>query len=223
MSVKASALVWDCGRFEGSKLLVLLALADHADHDGGNIFPALKTVARKVRLSARQVRTILRALEADGAICATARRAGGRGLTTLYQIDMERLTAWRVAAEKGEADRLSDATGKAEKEEADRLHSDSNGAKKEEADFLLCEDAEAPGAKGGSPARERRKPGARKAEAAASAEPDNVNNRRARAREDAAAPLADGAGDAAASELRVQGALRERRRKRLERQREATP
>ena len=44
MSVKAMSWVWDQDIPREQKF-VLLAYADHADHDGGNIYPAVDTIA----------------------------------------------------------------------------------------------------------------------------------------------------------------------------------
>lgn len=59
MSVKVSSAVWESSRHKGSALLVLLAIADYAHPDGSNAFPSLVTLARKTRLSPRQVRRII--------------------------------------------------------------------------------------------------------------------------------------------------------------------
>ncbi len=48
--------------------LVLLVLADYADSEGLNAFPAVATIATEARLSERQTRYCLRALEQSGAI-----------------------------------------------------------------------------------------------------------------------------------------------------------
>lgn len=48
--------------------LVLLVLADKADHDGTKTYPAVETIAREARMSERGVRYALRALEKEGRI-----------------------------------------------------------------------------------------------------------------------------------------------------------
>jgi DNA-binding transcriptional ArsR family regulator len=45
---------------------VLIAMADHADHDGGNIYPGIETIAQKTGLSERTVRRHVKALINDG-------------------------------------------------------------------------------------------------------------------------------------------------------------
>ncbi len=66
MSVKAMSLVWDfpCPmtvngvEFKPSHKFCLLAYADHADHNGKNIFPAVGTVAKKTGLDERTVQRL---------------------------------------------------------------------------------------------------------------------------------------------------------------------
>lgn len=54
--------VWDRSAAKGSSLLVLLAIADFASDDGGSAFPSIPTLARKVRMSDRQVQRIVAGL-----------------------------------------------------------------------------------------------------------------------------------------------------------------
>lgn len=74
MSVKAMALVWDleCPKdygeviFKPSHKYTLVAYADHADHQGKNIWPAVATVAKKTGLDERTVQRLTGDLEAIG-------------------------------------------------------------------------------------------------------------------------------------------------------------
>lgn len=76
MSVKAQALVWDleCPKeynglmFKPSHKFVLIAYADHADHHGKNIYPAVPTIARKTGLDDRSVQRLTHDLESMGLI-----------------------------------------------------------------------------------------------------------------------------------------------------------
>lgn len=54
MSVKIMGLVWDCDLPKEQKY-VLLAYADHADHDGRNIYPSYGRVAWKTGYSRRSI------------------------------------------------------------------------------------------------------------------------------------------------------------------------
>jgi DNA-binding transcriptional ArsR family regulator len=65
MSVKIMGLVWDTPLNSTAKL-VMLALADHADHEGRNAYPSLALLARKTGLAQRTVRITLRSLENSG-------------------------------------------------------------------------------------------------------------------------------------------------------------
>jgi len=85
MSAKILGKVWDLD-LPHNKLLVLLALADHADHEGGSIRPSLGLVAWKTGYSEQQCRRIMRALEKDGILVATKRAVGK---VTHYRIRIE--------------------------------------------------------------------------------------------------------------------------------------
>jgi hypothetical protein len=62
MSVKIMGMVWDLD-VEPNKKLILLAYADHADHEGRSIYPAVATIAKKTGYSERSVQQISRQLE----------------------------------------------------------------------------------------------------------------------------------------------------------------
>ena len=62
MSVKAISAVWDYSAASGNALLLLLAIADSADHDGTNAWPSVATLAKKTRLSDRTVQRRVRDL-----------------------------------------------------------------------------------------------------------------------------------------------------------------
>jgi len=74
MSVKAQSLVWDlpCPHkfndigFRPSHKYILVAYADHADHQGKNIWPAVPTIARKTGFEDRSVQRLTRDLEQMG-------------------------------------------------------------------------------------------------------------------------------------------------------------
>lgn len=85
MSVKIMGQVWDL-QLTAPKLLVMLALSDHADHNGNNVFPSVELVAWKTCYSESQTRRIMKQLENDGLLEAKRRP----GKTTLYSIHLER-------------------------------------------------------------------------------------------------------------------------------------
>lgn len=64
MSGKISGGVWDLD-LPQNKMLVLLAMADHADHEGNKVFPSMGLIAWKTGYSVRQVQRIVHELEND--------------------------------------------------------------------------------------------------------------------------------------------------------------
>lgn len=74
MSVKAMGMVWDldCPKtyngieFRPSHKFTLLAYADHADHYGKNIFPAVSTISKKTGLDERTTQRLTRDLTTMG-------------------------------------------------------------------------------------------------------------------------------------------------------------
>lgn len=109
MSVRAMARVWGLDLDKPEKFL-LLAMADHADDDGGDIFPSVGRLAWKTGDSSRNVRRLLRRLEQRGVLIVEAPGGGrskrtGLGFTTRYRIDFTK------------ADNLSPYTPRAERRE----------------------------------------------------------------------------------------------------------
>jgi hypothetical protein len=83
MSIELSSAVWKHSRQKSGTLLVLLALADYANSE--NIaWPAVSTLARKVRMSKRNVQRCLRALENAGEL--EIRLNEGRKGSNIYRI-----------------------------------------------------------------------------------------------------------------------------------------
>jgi hypothetical protein len=76
--------VWDLD-LPHAEAWVLMALADHADHDGANAFPGQDLLAYKTGYSPRQVRRILDALEKKRIIVSEG-GGRGRGLTRRYRL-----------------------------------------------------------------------------------------------------------------------------------------
>lgn len=84
MSVKVMGRVWELD-LPANEKFVLLALADHADHDGNNVFPGLELIAFKTGYTTQQVRRIERKLETRKILIAVSRKPGKR---IEYRIDM---------------------------------------------------------------------------------------------------------------------------------------
>jgi hypothetical protein len=83
MSIAVMSRVWANSQSKGGDLLVLLAIADFA-HDNGVAFPSVPTLAKKSRLTARQVSTILKRLQDRGELSVQTNK-GPHG-TNLYRV-----------------------------------------------------------------------------------------------------------------------------------------
>lgn len=84
MSIHCLNRVWNESTVGGSELLVLLAIADHAHDDGSGAWPSKRTIARKAKISERQVTRIIQQLEDKGEL-AVERAAGPYG-TNAYTV-----------------------------------------------------------------------------------------------------------------------------------------
>ncbi len=87
MSVKAMTWVWDNSPTAGTERLVLLAIADTADDNGGNAWPSIPTLARKTRLDVRTVQRVIRRLV--GADQLRVDTAAGRAGTNVYTLVLD--------------------------------------------------------------------------------------------------------------------------------------
>ena len=75
LSFQATSWVIEHSRHKSNAFVVLMMIAHHADHDGCNSWPSLRTLAKEARISEREVRYTLRQLEISGEL-ATIRRPG---------------------------------------------------------------------------------------------------------------------------------------------------
>jgi hypothetical protein len=89
------AKVWEFSRHAGSELLMLLAIADFSD-DEGRAYPAVSTLARKARMSPRNVNHILTALRASGELEVKANE-GPHG-TNRYRIRLDGISPLKPAS-----------------------------------------------------------------------------------------------------------------------------
>lgn len=96
MSGKATGRVWDMPLRQILKF-VLLAYADHADHEGNNVFPSIALIAKKTGYSPRQVQRLTRQLEDIG--CLVDDGSGPKGQRK-----------WRLGDPKGGDKALSGVT-----------------------------------------------------------------------------------------------------------------
>jgi len=91
MSVRQSELAWQLD-LSSNRKFVLLELADHADPDGGHVFPSQGFIAMRTGYSTRQIRRILHELEDLGLIEPVAHGKGGRGMATEYHLHLDAST-----------------------------------------------------------------------------------------------------------------------------------
>jgi hypothetical protein len=86
MSIRIMAQVWDIEGvdLDGSKLLLLLALADYAN-DNGVCWPSIPTLAKRARVGERQCMRLLQWLVDNGYI-KVVERGTSRGVTNLYHV-----------------------------------------------------------------------------------------------------------------------------------------
>ncbi len=93
MSIRDLDRVWKYSRQRGSKFLLLLAIADYTNQKG-NAFPAVKTLAKKMRLSDRQVSRLISSL-ADTKELKVLKKRGPHG-TNIYRINLWKNKAKRL-------------------------------------------------------------------------------------------------------------------------------
>lgn len=83
MSVYVFSKVWRISKQKGNPFLLLLALADIAD-ETGRAGASIEFLARKLRISERQVYRLISRLAADGEL--KVQKGGGRGKTNIYRV-----------------------------------------------------------------------------------------------------------------------------------------
>lgn len=99
--------------------LILLALSDFANDDGGACWPSQETLAWKASISTRNLRTNITALESDGWLDIVV-PGNGRGRSTVYQ-----LHAGRIRYEAAKADDARKADRDVEKADPDDTKGDA--------------------------------------------------------------------------------------------------
>ncbi len=83
MSMEIMTRVWECSKQKGTPLLLMLAIADNANHDGV-AFPGVAYLARKTRMSERQVQRVLQDLDKSGELAVVW--SAGRKNTNVYYV-----------------------------------------------------------------------------------------------------------------------------------------
>lgn len=83
MSMEIMTRVWECSKQKGTPLLLMLAIADNANHEGV-AFPGVPYLARKTRMSERQVQRVLQTLDDSGELAVVW--SAGRKNTNIYYV-----------------------------------------------------------------------------------------------------------------------------------------
>lgn len=98
------AAVWEFAQAKGGERLVLLAVADHAKHDGTGAWPSINTLCDMTKFSERNVRYCLRKLEDAGEL-EIGIGTGPRGCN-MYRVI---LRGWNPLLEEDQGQRLPPA------------------------------------------------------------------------------------------------------------------
>ena len=110
MSIEVMTCVWKHAPVQSDELLILLALADFADDDGG-CWPAVETLADRARMTPRNVQRCLRGLAERGLI-SILEKAGPKGVNR-YVVRPDEIRAQskaRIDGESAGGDNLSGVT-----------------------------------------------------------------------------------------------------------------
>jgi len=109
MSIRLMSLVWEITWPTQSQLLVALKLADHANDDGSNVYPAKASIARLAQCSESTVQNALRAFRDCGLLSVIRQGGNGPKDPTVYAINIHLLTLLANAKTilQGGADRIS--------------------------------------------------------------------------------------------------------------------
>ena len=98
-------------RYAGADLLVLLAIALHADHDGGSAYPGNNRIAALVGCNLSTVHRVCRRLQGDGVLRKIA-ESRGRGHATYWKVNRDALRKGpRPPAERGSTKSMRPAKG----------------------------------------------------------------------------------------------------------------
>ena len=111
MSVRLMGEVWGLD-VNHARLLILLALADHADDRGRNIYPSLSLVAWKTGYSKRRVRAIVSELREQGILIQVTPSRWHRA--THYRLNLDPLPRKSPLKREEEISPLSDRGRKSE-------------------------------------------------------------------------------------------------------------
>jgi hypothetical protein len=103
MSVKVMGWIWDMELPQDEKLIAL-AYADHAHHDGTNVFPAVIHIAKKTGYSKRSVQRITRKLEHRGLLIDDGQSPSGTRQWRMPVPQNMGVTTWHPPTSEAEGD-----------------------------------------------------------------------------------------------------------------------
>ncbi len=108
MSLRCLTWVFHESPAEGFDRLVLLAIADEADDEGGNAFPSQRRLARKAKVGLGSVPAIIRRLEDAGMLRVERPEKPAPGRVNHYQILLPNRSAPEQSAEQFQAENRSE-------------------------------------------------------------------------------------------------------------------
>lgn len=88
MSHKVTTLIWDYYPNGGGEFLTALCLADHADPEGGSIYPSVSRISTKTQQAERTVQYHMQAMRQSGWLIKVT-EGGGAGNPNEYRIPIE--------------------------------------------------------------------------------------------------------------------------------------
>lgn len=91
MSIEVSSFVWKFSKQSGSRLLLLVALADYTNAEG-YAWPSVRSLCQRTRMKERYVQTMLRDLADDGEIQIIERKGHSNMFRVLFSDSSEGCT-----------------------------------------------------------------------------------------------------------------------------------
>ena len=90
MSLDVTKACWKNSQHSGTKLLMLVAIADFSD-DSGKAFPSVRTLATKCRMCHRNAQYIIKELVKSGELSVEPNRGPSPKFSNLYKINLNQL------------------------------------------------------------------------------------------------------------------------------------
>lgn len=100
MSYKVTHLVRSRKAGSPTRKVILMVLADVANHDGSSVYISTKTIADESEVSQRTVKRQLKAMEYDGLIVRVGKKPCMGGFTVIYNMDLNVISALEKSGDK---------------------------------------------------------------------------------------------------------------------------